>query len=409
MERRTFLKESSIAAAGIACAPILQLGCRPASRALPVIELAGSPLQRGRKHGEALRPMIRELVGQWKSRLASAWGDPDAYIQGFLNDTRFPEAVGRWTPGLMEEVRGIAEGSGIDFDTAFAFQCVDEEWWYSRNRRHGWKAAADKCSVVGVFGQAGLPTFVAQNMDLLSWADGFQVLLRIRHPDSDLESLVFTQAGLIAANGMNNRGIAECVNALLQLDPRVDGLPVAFINRGILEHETLEDAVDFVASVEHASGQAYTIGGPERAVTLECSARSVVPFEPVENATRLYHTNHPLSNPDRDIFEEYLRSIHPTGTDGHPNSRIRYAALDSRLKNTEHPATLKAIEDALGSHDDPDHPVCRHPAEDGSGGFTFGCTIFELGENPRLHLAPGPPCSTAFETWDFQPVEEERR
>ena len=401
MERRTFLRKSGIAAAGIACSPILHLGCKKTPHELPVIELSGFPRQRGRTHGEELRSMIRELIGIWKSELASVWGDPDAYIEAFLHDTHFPEAIHRWTPGLMEEVQGIAEGSGIDFNTIFAFQCVDEEWWYGRNRKHGISAIADKCSVAAVFGQEGIPTLVAQNMDLLSWEDGFQVLLHIRHRDSDLESFVFTQAGLIAANGMNNRGVGECVNALLQLDQRIDGLPVAFVNRGILERETFEEAVDFVTSVRHASGQAYTIGGPERAATFECSARSVVPFEPVENATRLYHTNHPLSNPDQAIFEEYVKKINLKRTDWYPNSEIRYAALENRLKDTEHPATLQTVKEALGSHDDPENPVCRHPAEDGSGGFTFGCTIFELGGNPRLHLAPGPPCSTAFETFEF--------
>lgn len=402
MKRRTFLKKSGIAAAGIACSPILNLGCKQSRHVLPVIELSGTPRQRGRIHGETLRPMIREIVDLWKSELASAWGDPDDYIQEFLADTRFTDAVLHWTPGLMEEVRGISEGSGIDFDTLFAFQCVDEEWWYSRNRRHGIVLPPyEKCSVVAVFGQENIPTIVAQNMDLASWEDGFQILLRIRHEDSDLESFVFTQAGLIATNGMNNRGIGECVNALLQLDQRIDGLPVAFINRGILERETFGDAVDFVKSVNHASGQAYTIGGPERAVTLECSARSVVPFEPVENATRLYHTNHPLANPDQAIFDEYLEKIGLERTDWYPNSEIRYAALESRLKSSERPAILQTVKDALASHDDPDHPVCRHIAEDGSGGFTFGCTVFELGPEPRLHLAPGPPCSTAFETFEF--------
>jgi predicted choloylglycine hydrolase len=406
LERRTFIKRS-LAAAGIACTPFPLTHCiqktqRRQSK-VTVITLQGTPKNRGHIHGEALRPKIQELVDIWKSELASYWSNPDEYIGEFIADTRFPSSVERWMPDLMEEVNGIAEGAGIDFDTMFAFQCVDEEWWYSRNRKHGIAIPApDKCSVIGVYGQNGLPTYVAQNMDLLSYEDEFQVLLRIRHDDSDLESFVFSQAGLIALNGMNNHGIAECVNALLQLDQCIDGLPVAFVNRGILERETFDDAVDFVKTVKHASGQAYTIGGPERVATFECSARSVVPFEPYKNATRLYHTNHPLVNPDQSIFEAYLEKLALSRNDWYPNSEIRYQALETRIGNVERPVSLQTIKDALGSHDDPGNPVCRHKPEDGSDGFTFGCTIFELGQKPRLHLAPGPPCETPFESYAFE-------
>jgi len=43
-------------------------------------------------------------------------------------------------------------------------------------------------------------------------------------------------------------------------------------------------------------------------------------------------------------------------------------------------------------------PLCRLPEEDGTGTITLGCILMELGQEPALHIAPGPPCSTAFQT-----------
>jgi hypothetical protein len=274
-------------------------------KVIPVLDLEGTPRERGRIHGETLRPQIQELVSIWKDDLSRQRRiDPDEYLGKFLEETNFPEAIKKWTPDLLEEVEGIAEGADIDLKTMQAFQFVDEEWWYNAYI-HRFKssplAGDDKlCSALAVFGQEGLPTYVAQNLDIPAFTDGFQALLRIRHKDSPLESLVFTYAGLISLCGMNNHGIGQVVNALLQLNHRPDGLPVAFVNRGILEQTTQEDAVKFLHDIKHASGQNYIIGGKQKASAHECSANKVSRFEPHKDATRLYHTNHPIANDDQD-------------------------------------------------------------------------------------------------------------
>ena len=36
-------------------------------------------------------------------------------------------------PDLLEEVRGIADGAGVDFDTMYAYQLVDEIWAMDRD------------------------------------------------------------------------------------------------------------------------------------------------------------------------------------------------------------------------------------------------------------------------------------
>jgi hypothetical protein len=303
----------------------------------------------------------------------------------------------------MEEVQGISQGSGIDSRTIFAFQLPDEEWWYGRNKKFGISIGASKnCSALGVYNQADLPPLLAQNLDLPSYFDGFQTLLHIKHQNSSLESYILTTSGFIAACGMNNKSVGICCNTLLQLNQRADGLPVAFIVRGVLEQSQFGDATKFIHEIKHASGQNYTIGGPEQIAVFECSANKVSPFIPYEGATRVYHTNHPLVNDDQGVYQEILKKLPAKERPKSPgNSEIRFASLEKRLKDSSQRITVETIKSILGSRDDPQNPVCREKPADGGGGCTFGCIIMELSTSPQLSLAPGPPCSSEFRVYKF--------
>jgi isopenicillin-N N-acyltransferase-like protein len=419
MRRRDFLKNSALASAALALNPWLphspgpSIGAQVSDTSRSAIKkkaaylvLEGPPRERGRIHGEALRSQINALMEIWKDQLGRQYKvDPKQYIQKFLTDTKFPEAIRKWTPGLMEEVRGIAEGAAVDAETMLAYQFVDEEWWYGGHGyfQTGKHVPMDKnCSALGVSGQPDLPTFVAQNLDIPAYTDGYQAILHIKHQNSSLQSLVFVYAGMISLCGMNNRGVGEVVNALLQLNHRGDGLPVAFVNRGILECPSLGDAARFVQQIKHASGQNYIIGGPQGIFNFEGSANKLSRYEPFQGATRICHTNHPLVNDDQNIFQELLKGLPPGRGPWHPdNSEIRLIALEKRLKDPAKRITLEVIKEALSSKDDPRNPVCVERRPDGRGGFTAGCLIMELSEKPKLHFAPGPPCATEFQTLGF--------
>lgn len=417
MKRRLFVKKSAQALAAISAgwlippnrkglspeAPV-SLSSSTETEVIKVLELRGTPRQRGQTHGEALRDKIAELMEIWFDDLRSNRKmDPADCIDDFLENTRFPQAIKKWTPDLLEEVRGLAEGSGIDYKTIFAYQVGEEEGWYARRKESGssaypfFPASAKKCSGLGAYDQEGLPSLVAQNQDY-TLKDGNEVLLHIKHANSSQESYVFTLAGLIAIlPGMNNSPLGICANALPQLAPRPDGLPVAFIARGVLERSNFKDAVKFIQEIKHATGQNYIIGGPEEVGSYECSAHKVVRFVPYQGATRVYHANHVLVNDDLDstldanrVYGGFLE-----------NTEARFNALENRLKDPKKKITVATAKDALSSHDDPEFPVCRHTPKPGGVGFTAGCGIAELADPPVFHFAPGPPCSTKFKNYTF--------
>lgn len=344
-----------------------------ATRSLSVVECAGTARDRGRAHGEELRWLIREGIDRWTASIASTQGgDPDRYLTDFLASTGYLATITAWTPALLDEIHGIAEGADQPFERVMVYNLLDEEWAHAKARRH----PAPACTVACVRPGGGSAPVMAQTMDIPSLHDGTQAVLRLQ-PEEGLEALVFTYAGMIGLNGCNEAGVGVVVNNLEMLSTSPHGLPVACIVRGVLEQTTLEAATAFLHEVPHAIGQHYAIGSPEGFASLEGSAGGVIP-NPVE-ADRLLHTNHPLVSTDLvgDPEPAFARS----------RTRERYAYLCEVGPTLDGQA---AVEQVLV---DTSVPVSLAP---GSGFMTFGAISMELTVPPRLRVAPGPPHDTPF-------------
>ena len=370
---------------------------------IPVIELSGTPRERGRIYGETAKSLIARMVESWRQDLgnyslgnASVKNDnPDVYLDAFFSQTNYRHSIQQWAPALLEEVQGIAEGAGQDFNTILGLQLIDEEWVFGLRR--GLAKPTHKCTAFGVPNQESGIGFAGQNMDIPSWVEGTQVLLRIMPTETSPEALVFSIAGSIGLNGMNASGLGVTCNALPVLAYSIDGLPVLFIIRSILEKQTLDQAEQFLRAIKHASGQNYIISSSSEMRCFECSGSSVVRFAPAEWQGRVFHTNHALINPDESEFAHQL-------TGKAKNSEARLASISERLGNTSRTVTLDDAKAALAAHDDPDNPVSRRLSLENAGdsiGYTASSSIYELSDVSRLHLAAGPPCEMAFEIFEF--------
>lgn len=400
MNRRTFLALGSASTLGAltGCAATRKTPTPTLAGGFQILTVEGTPYERGAAHGEALRATILESVEGWKGALAKPVEmGPGQYLNEFAGATDFAGAMARHTPDLFHEIQGLAAGSGVPVDTIYALQMVDEEWCHATRQQFGESGDVggglrDKCSVLARAGDGTHPTLVAQNLDGPGWLAGRLALVRHVEKKKDLDVLVLTFAGGLALNGMNARGVAVCVNAQLTLRSAAKGLPVACVIRGALRRPDANEAARFVKGVPHASGQCYTIGDPTRVVCLEASAGKV---ERVGNAAVLAHTNHPLANDDAGALGRWVAAQPADTVVGMLNSAARLAACRKHLAADGNP--LENMRAALGSHDDPAYPVCRHRAP----GQTYSAagTIFELAaRGPRLHLAGDPPCTAEFRT-----------
>ena len=358
---------------------------------LRIVELAGTPYQMGVTHGRALRTEIRELVGLWKRDLEKTYQvTAEVFIREFLKKTDFKPAMERWTPGLLDEVRGIADGAGVDFDTMYAYQLIDEVWAI------GPDVELSKCTTVAAGKRNGRPAFVSQTLDIPAFYHGYQTVLRIRDErDEGLETLVFTIPGVVAANGLNSRSVGVCVNAVTQLAYSPKGLPVDFVIRGILRQKTYEQAVKFLEDVRPAAPQTYVLGGPREAAVFERSAGKMSRFVPFEGAEFSYHTNHPLINDDfNPKFPEMLKRRNMS-MESYRARCPRFNFLGRILKDDD---TILDLDRLKGIYMDRASGI--------NNATTYGCTIMVLGETPELHISAGRPDESPFQVLGFSPRSE---
>ena len=385
----------------VALVPLLLLvvvGQHPASLAgdaaltgppagLRVVDLSGTPYQMGQIHGRTLKAEIRDLVGRWKKDLEETYGvAADVFVRALLAKTDFKPAIDRWTPGLLDEVRGIADGAGIDFDTMYAYQLIDEVWTV------GPDLGFSKCTTVASRKRIGNPAFVSQTLDIPTFYHGYQTVLRIRDEVNGLEALVFTIPGVIAANGLNSASVGVCVNAVTQLAYSPKGLPVDFVIRGLLRRKTYADAVKFLEDIQPAAPQTYLIGGPDEAAVFERSAGRMSRFVPFAGAEFSYHTNHPLINDDYDPkFPAMLKRKNMT-LESYQARCPRFKFLGQIFKDNSAALDLDALK-----------AIFRNRVSGINNESTYGCTIMLLGEKPELHISPGRPDEAPFQVLGFSP------
>ncbi|WP_259065255.1 C45 family autoproteolytic acyltransferase/hydrolase [Mucilaginibacter sp. X4EP1] len=370
----------------------------PVNKKVPVIELSGNGYQRGLQHGKLLKREIGEIILKWKQNIKQGTGtDADQFIKAFYTNTNFEPISKKLTPQIMDEVKGIAVGSGQSYIDIFCFQLADELWVYIDRLHH---TQQNHCSGMGMAAKNGHPAYLAQNLDDESYTNGYQVLLHIKATKTEPEEYVLSCAGMVAVNGINSKSIAVCVNTLMDLQASTDGLPVAFVVRGILSKQNGKDALAFIKTTKHASGQNYIIGIVDSVYDFEASAGKVVRFLPdAANPSLVYHTNHAIANNDIKPWyaDEYKKIL--AGEDAKDNSVIRYASLKNRLAGSND-FSYTLIKQTLRSKDDPKNPVCN-TFDSKRGVFTFTSDIFTLGKQPSIQLTYASPDQSDYVTHTF--------
>ena len=367
-------------------------------RQLKIITVSGNGYERGYQHGQQMKKEIGELMILWKKDLGEDIHIPaDTFIHNFLGATDFIPSIKKYTPDILDEVRGIAKGADQSFNDMLAFQLVDEYWVYADKMSND--TIHHHCSDIGVPAKNGRPAFVSQNMDLDAWMDGYQIILHIQRHGNTPEQYVLSCAGLVALNGMNENGTGVCVNTLMQLQASSDGLPVAFVVRGLLEKKNNKEVLQFIQMTKHASGQNYTIGVVDSVYDFEASANKIIRLYPDASGI-VYHTNHPVVNNDvkpwyQDYYQRFL-----AGTTQNMNSEIRFATLKRRASETTDKDDM-FIKTTLRSKDDNKNPVCRTHLP-GKHGFTFGSVILTLSGKRIMQVTAGPPDESEYQTFSFK-------
>jgi isopenicillin-N N-acyltransferase-like protein len=356
---------------------------------MKILTLSGSCLERGRAHGECLRDEIREQL-EWFRGLLSEHGhvNPDE-VFARLPNLGWVEAIEKWIPWLLEEVRGIAEGARLPTMDLLSWNLCQEVFWavFVEHSFPQLESGPTGCSALGDIGDSENPTILAQNADTVAFWHGHQTVLRFREVGSDVEQVMLSYPGMIGIYGLNSKGIGLCVNALFyKLANSLRGLGTIFMGRGILAQRSYQEAETFLRTAPHASGNTLTIGGPGHVTAFEVSANQVRPFLSPSQPGRTYHTNHELVNDD------YRPGVDTTPW---PNSVERFNLLEERMEKVKGRLTVQDVKTILSTHTEKVR-LCRHE-DDPDGSMTTYSVVMECSSHPVMHIAFGPPCRERYQ------------
>ncbi len=356
-----------------------------------VVELSGTPAERGYQHGVALSAAIGRLYDRWMSE-AGAKKDPVqerdvlSYAWSHLPETR------AYAPDIVEEVEGIASGADIPFERVWFLNCFDEAANYRSYRERN--ALGHACTAFAATGRStvGGVTYVAQNWDISDWYDS--VILDIKPGDGEHGALVYTHPGIVGGSGINRLGISLVWNSLHANDCRT-GIPCTVLVRKALQQSKLSDAIQAVVGGVRAIGFNFIIGHDFGAVNVEASATQHR-FRYI--STHDAHANH-YQEPDQLRFEG-----NPTGI---ACSFIKGSRVKQRLDDIAGQIDLDVCQDVLRDHANYPGSVCIHedPPAGRCDSHSQASLIYVPAE--RLMLASGgPPCEYPYAEYRLDPISE---
>ena len=342
------------------------------------IEVSGAPLEMGRQIGEAAREEMRGFTEVALDRVNKTVRVSREKAIGVARDS-FPY-VERYAPHMLEELRGMAEGSGVPVEELMLLQVRNQ---LLAERDSG-------CTSFAVAAPAGPRAVVGQNWDNDPALNPYTVVLT-RRPAGKPALMTITQAGLIAYIGLNSAGIGLCLNPL-PAPSRPLGVPHYFTVRGIYEATSLDGAVQAVRRATRAIPANITLSTPEGPADLEVTMDDVRVLRDGGRGTVTHanHCEHPELLPINDRFPELIQS------------RPRKMRIEKLLNEGDRPLALEGLKRALRDHENYPTSICRHPNDHPTTGYW--ATTFSVLIEPDaglMHVSRGNPCENPYETYSL--------
>jgi hypothetical protein len=252
----------------------------------PILELAGSSWERGRRHGELLASDIRRLrraLLQYFSGFTLYLGAlPLLGLAQFLARLSFWPHIPR---RLQEELKGVASGAQVGLPLVLLINTLDD-------LANNWPA----CSALAVGeGRTSQGRFLAgRNLDYPVFVD---VLVNLQHlflitPDEGLPLVSLAWPGYVGViTGMNRAGVALGQLTAMCRDHSLHGFPSGLRHRLALErHGTVWGVAADILAARRTMGNNLLLVSPREAVVLELSARRSAVRRPVDGL--IVATNH---------------------------------------------------------------------------------------------------------------------
>ena len=346
-------------------------------KTVPLIEVKGSPRQRGRGQGEGAREQIVRMIGGYREFFPAASGM--SWESGLEASSDFLVYAERAFPHLIEELRGIAEGAGVIFEDIWLLNCYEGVTAMA--------AARGGCTCLAVRQEhtdSG-HVLMAHNEDWIS-QDRENVYLVRAEPADGVPFIGMSYGGLLVNIGLNAEGIGVAINSVYPTDGQL-GVPRIVYSRAVLDARTIGEAISACLVPDRDGGYNYLLADSQGELcNVETSARKH--YLLYGRKGWLVHTNHYLSR--------WMKGIEQPGR--YIGSNVRYNRARRLLRAQLGKVSVDSLQDLLTDHARRPNSICAHedPAEPPhERSQTVISLVMDL-TTRTLWAAPGPPCEGTF-------------
>lgn len=217
--------------------------------------------------------------------------------------SRYIHSLEETCPRYLEEIRGLADGAGVDFLDILALNLRTEIMFglftdqAGANGKPVGDIPSDGCTSLAFVDGAG-DSILAQTWDWQPAQGPNLILCHVSQPGTNMPDIsMVTEAGIIGKIGFNSAGVGCCLNAIRARGIDRTKLPVHFALRTVLESHSRQEALAKLGTLGVAGSAHILVADGSSASGLECTVTGIK--EIVGERGRVYHTNHLiLDHPD---------------------------------------------------------------------------------------------------------------
>jgi len=344
---------------------------------LPFVHAQGSWGEIGRQVGRMLAPAIERHVEAWTNHVMDETGCSRGAVEAAA--TPFAAPIREHAPFLWEELDGMAAGSAVPLSRLLILQARAEVM-----RANKGAPPPLECTTFAVTGpRAGGATLFGQNVDLVPFVESFGVVIR-QMPNDAPAALLYTTAGLLGHNGLNEAGVGVCANFIDDPGGWGEGLPRYLLSRLALREESAEAARAASLAPPRAASRNLLIADDRGTlIDVEALREEAAVLRGVDGL--LVHANH-LEAPEFKGYETPKE-----------NSLRRRERLEELLATAKPPLTVTDIQGFYRDHANAPHSLCAHPFP-GRNLQTVVSVIGDLTAR-ELHAAKGSPCRAPYASY----------
>ena len=353
----------------------------------PLYRFSGSHTDIGRGYGTAAREALQHRAEELPTEIAARSGRSLDDLQHQLD--LFSEQYQRYAPHVLDEIRGIAAGAGIEPETALLFRCRWDVLATAAGRGSGCTSFVVAPEATASGGMIG-----GQNKDVPPRQLDDVVVTAFAPDDGRPAMLNYAYLGMAEGPGLNSAGLIKFENAIWAGRERSAAIPVHLLKRLFQESVSIAECVDWAERIRGDGLLGMTANMTLGDATGRLASLEIVPgdfrlWEP--SGAIMAHANH-LMHPDLaplDRVDEQRAWI---------DSRTRQPRMQELLEQDDQRLDTDLARRALADRANPPGSICRITDES----MTVAGVICEPAIG-RLHISYGPPSEGRWAVHDLQP------